>query len=202
VSRLLASKLLREPPITVTSSAVKSVTASEITKSTSAVSPTLSRDVLVDNVTVGAVRSTVLIRMVTTSALLLVLPAESEKLPAATATVPVVSVCAAGTKTAVYSVGLLAVKFVSSPPFALRSSTPKSSELSDSVTVMVSVVPGVRVLPLPLVARATVGAWVSTAIGMLAPSLLVVPAASLKAPAATETPPSVVVSGVGVKMAE
>ena len=140
--------------------------------------------------------------MVATAVLLLGLPAESEKLPAATVTVPVVSVCAAGTKTAVYSVGLLAVKFVSSPPLTVRSSSLKSVELSDSVMVMVSVVPGVRMLLFPLVARVTVGACVSTAIAILAPSLLVVLAASLKVPAATEIPPVVVLSGVGAKMPE
>ena len=140
--------------------------------------------------------------MVATAVLLLGLPAESEKLPAATVTVPVVSVCAVGTKTAEYSVGLLAVKFVSSPPLTVRSSSLKSVELSDSVMVMVSVVPGVRMLLFPLVARVTVGACVSTAIAILAPSLLVVLAASLKVPAATEIPPVVVLSGVGVKMPE
>ena len=94
-------------------------------------------------------------------------------------------------------------KLLSVPPVAATSAEVKVMEASERVKVIVAVSPALRALT--LLEMATVGRMVSTVrVTVLlasAPSLLVLPAASLKVPDATEITPLVVLFAVGVKVA-
>ena len=78
--------------------------------------------------------------------LLLVVPAALEKLPAATATVPLSVLSTSGVNKAVYLEELMASKSETTPPETLRSSAVKSVEPSERVNVIRAVSPDVRLV--------------------------------------------------------
>ena len=76
----------------------------------------------------------------------LVVPAELEKLPAATVTLPLSVLSTSGVNTTVYSVALMASKSETTPPETVRSSAVKSVEPSERVNVIRAVSPNVRLV--------------------------------------------------------
>ena len=95
----LPSKPFREPPLTVTSSTLKSVEASDRVKVILAVSSTPRVSSSLTMVTVGGAK--VFTFMVTEAPVVLALPAASVKAPAATVTIPLSVLSASGEKVAV-----------------------------------------------------------------------------------------------------
>ena len=197
----LPSNPLRAPPATVISSTAKFVEASERVKLMLAVSPMPRESTLEVIVTVGAVTSVFTDIVIDPAAL--AFPAASVNLPASMLTTPSAMLLSAGVNVAVYVVPV-PLKLLRVPPLTVTSSSVKSAESSERVKVMVAL--SLAASASSLVVIATVGAVVSgttvfTVMLTDASPVLALSAASLKAPAATETTPVVVLSGVGVNMA-
>ena len=166
-----------------------------------AVSPMPRESTLEVIVTVGAVVS--VFTDIVIDPAVLAFPAASVNLPESMLTTPSAMLLSVGVKVAVYVVPV-PLKLLRVPPLTVTSSSVKSAESSERVKVMVAL--SLAASALSLVVIATVGAVVSgttvfTVMLTDASLVLALSAASLKAPAATETTPVVVLSGVGVNMA-
>ena len=118
----------------------------------------------------------------------LLLPATSVNAPLATDTEPEpLCVFAVGVNTTVYDVPETAVKDDNVPPLNVMSPTAKSVDASDNVNVNDDVSPDFN--EAELAAIETVGACVSYVIDVVELAVLLLPAASVNAPLATDTEP-------------
>jgi hypothetical protein len=137
--------------------------------------------------------------MVVVELAVLVLPAVSEKTPLATETEPEpLWEFAVGVNTTVYTVEEVDVTDERVPPVTETSPAAKFEDASDSVIVNVEVCPDFNV-EVPATIETTDGACVSYVIDVAKLAALVLPAASVNAPLATDTepePPCVFTVGV------
>ena len=127
-----------------------------------------------------------------------VFPAASANTPIATEIAPVPDcVLAVGVNTAVYTVDDVADIAASVPPVAVASPVTKFVDGSDKVNVNVELSPDFN--KAELAAIETVGACVSYVIDVVELAVLLLPAASVNAPLATDTEPEpLCVFAVGV----
>ena len=117
-----------------------------------------------------------------------VFPAASANAPIATEIAPVPDcVLAVGVNTAVYTVDDVADIDASVPPVAVASPVTKFVDGSDKVNVNVELSPDFN--EAELAAIETVGACVSYVIDVVELAVLLLPAASVNAPLATDTEP-------------
>ena len=190
------AKLDMVPPTVVISLALKSETASLSVKVMVAVSPDFKAEVEELMVMVGATVSTVM-EIVLEAVLLL--PALSVKVPAATLKVASVVLLLVGVKVAVY-VKPDPAKLESAPPITVILEEIKAVEAASlRVKVRVAVWPEFKAVLSELMVM--VGAMVSTVMEIVLEAVLGLPALSVKVPAATLKVAVAVVFAVGVKVA-